>query len=167
MRLFSSCHADTSRKIQKNILNVKSKRSMKTQDRNVNWKHESKTWTENVKPLILVFQALQRSKFRTKFRLSSKDAAYVESKGTTEIRIHARKFIVERLAPAQPPNDGKQTPYRGHPVFTAQHATATCCRTCLMKWHEIPKNIDLNDEQIDHAVAAIMEWIENQVGSNA
>ncbi len=29
---------------------------------------------------------------------------------------------------AEPRNDGKQTPFRGHPVFTAQHATATCCR---------------------------------------
>lgn len=33
---------------------------------------------------------------------------------------------------------GRQTPYRGHPVFVAQHAAATCCRTCLERWHAIP-----------------------------
>jgi hypothetical protein len=35
-------------------------------------------------------------------------------------------FLSKRLAAASPPNDGKQTPFKGHPVFTVQHATATC-----------------------------------------
>ncbi len=25
---------------------------------------------------------------------------------------------------------------KGHPVFVAQHATATCCRECIRKWHK-------------------------------
>lgn len=54
------------------------------------------------------------------------------------IRSHASDFVRTRLAPAQIPNDGKQTPMRGHPVFLAQHATGCCCRGCLYKWHRIP-----------------------------
>lgn len=36
---------------------------------------------------------------------------------------HPRDFIAKRPAPAIPANDGKQTPFRGYPVFGAQHAT--------------------------------------------
>lgn len=40
------------------------------------------------------------------------------------IEKHAIDFVEKRLAPAYIPNDGKQTPFKGHPVFIAQHATA-------------------------------------------
>lgn len=45
---------------------------------------------------------------------------------------HARDFISKRI-PAVILNDGKQTPMKNHPVFIAQHATASCCRGCLYK----------------------------------
>jgi len=48
------------------------------------------------------------------------------------IEQHARDFVNECLAPELPKNDGKQTPMKNHPVFIAQHATATCCRKCLI-----------------------------------
>ena len=76
------------------------------------------------------------------------------------IRIHSKDFIEKRLAPAIIPNDGKQTPMKGHPVFIAQHATATCCRNCLYKWHHIPKDVELNCSQQQYVVAVIMRWIE-------
>ena len=80
-----------------------------------------------------------QSKFRSRFRLSDKDRAYIALKGWNVITEQARRFVIERLAPALPENDGKQTPMRGHVVFIAQHATATCCRGCLVKWHNIRK----------------------------
>lgn len=51
---------------------------------------------------------------------------------------------------------------RGHPVFIAQHATATCCRGCIEKWHKIPKKIELSDNQQKYLVSIIMEWIKHQ-----
>ena len=60
---------------------------------------------------------------------------YLDRKGLDVVLAHAADFIEKRLAPAYPTNDGKQTPMRKHPVFVAQHATATCCRGCLEKWH--------------------------------
>jgi hypothetical protein len=78
------------------------------------------------------------------------------------IRKHAHDLIAKRLAPAQPRNDGKQTPYRGHPVFVAQHATATCCRSCLERNHEIPKGRDLTNEEQDYVVDVICRWIERE-----
>ena len=66
---------------------------------------------------------------------------------------------------AEPANDGKQTPMKGHPVFIAEHATATCCRECLYKWHKIKKGEKLTDKQIDYIVNVIMEWIKKNIQS--
>ena len=84
-----------------------------------------------------LFAALARFRFRSRFRLCAKEAAYLDSKGIEVVLGHAADFVRDRLAPAQPHNDGRQTPMRGHPVFIAQHATATCRRPCLAKWHGI------------------------------
>ena len=90
---------------------------------------------------------LQRSAFRTKFHLSEQDRQYIADKGMETIQRHAADFIRTRLAPASIPNDGKQTPMRGHPVFIAQHACACCCRGCLNKWYKVPKNKELSESQ--------------------
>ncbi|HBB44544.1 MAG TPA: DUF4186 domain-containing protein, partial [Clostridiales bacterium] len=57
----------------------------------------------------------------------------------------------------------KQTPMHGHPVFVAQHATATCCRGCLCKWHKIEQNKQLSESEQQFVVGLIMEWIKNQM----
>jgi hypothetical protein len=67
------------------------------------------------------------------------------------------------VAPAAPHKDGKQTPYRGHPVFVAQHATATCCRTCLERWHELSKGRELTPEQQRYVVDVICRWIDREL----
>ena len=92
-------------------------------------------------------EKLNMSKFRSSFHLNEKDKEYVRSKGMNVIRSHAADFIRTRLAPAVIPNDGKQTPMRGHPVFKAQHACACCCRGCLNKWYKVPKNKELSESQ--------------------
>ena len=110
-----------------------------------------------------ILNSLSKSNFRSKFHLKQKDKNYVNEKGMDKIREHAYDFINKRLAPAIIPNDGKQTPMRGHPVFIAQHATATCCRGCLYKWYKIKSGVDLNKEQIDYIVNVIMAWIEKEM----
>ena len=103
---------------------------------------------------------LQRSDFRRKFHLSQKDREYVRCKGMDVIRSHAADFIAKRLAPAQIPNDGRQTPMRGHPVFIAQHACACCCRGCLEKWYRVPKGRALTGDEQERIVRLLMRWIE-------
>lgn len=106
---------------------------------------------------------LQRSAFRTKFHLSEQDRQYIADKGMETIQRHAADFIRTRLAPASIPNDGKQTPMRGHPVFIAQHATATCCRGCLAKWHDIPAGRELTDREQHYVVQVIHRWLVIQM----
>lgn len=118
---------------------------------------------ENIKDFneswLLLKERLKRSRFRSRFTLSSKDLSYIDEKGIETIRKHAVDFIVKRLSPEFPPNDGKQTPMRGHPVFIAQHATATCCRDCLLKWHGIKTGKKLDDGEKDYIVNILMSWI--------
>lgn len=109
-----------------------------------------------------LFAALARSAFRSRFKLGPKERAYRDSKGLEIILRHAGDFIATKLAPAHPVNDGKQTPMRGHPVFIAQHATATCCRGCLEKWHRIPQGRSLSDTECDYVRNVIAVWLERQ-----
>lgn len=102
-------------------------------------------------------------RFRTKFHLRGRDAALVQLHGRETILAHAHDLIARRLAPALPYKDGKQTPYRGHPVFVAQHATATCCRSCLERWHDIPRGRELDPGERDYAVDVIWRWIEREL----
>ena len=110
-------------------------------------------------------EALSKSKFRSSFNLKEKDKKYIQDKGLDKIEEHAYDFITKRLAPKDIQNDGKQTPMRGHPVFIAQHATATCCRGCLYKWHKIRQGKDLSEKEIKYVVDIIMEWISRQINS--
>ena len=106
-----------------------------------------------------IFTALRESTFRRKFRLGTTESAYLREKGLNVVLTHAADFIEKRLAPAEPANDGKQTPLRNHPVFIAQHATATCCRGCLQKWHAIPKGRVLETAEKRYILEVIETWL--------
>lgn len=115
---------------------------------------------QNIKVLLY---NLSQSKFRNSFHLSEKDVQYINQKGMKTIQNHAMDLIQKRLSPMNLVNDGKQTPMRGHPVFVAQHATATCCRKCLFKWHHIVPNKQLTSLEEKYIVNLIMSWIQKEM----
>ena len=108
-----------------------------------------------------LFKALAKSPFRRRFHLAPRERAYLNNKSLPNVLEHAADFIEKRLAPAAPENDGKQTPFRGHPVFVAQHATATCCRSCLQKWHKIPRGRALTNEEQSYILRVIERWLKS------
>ncbi len=110
-----------------------------------------------------ILEKLQKSNFRSKFHLKDTDKAYIKRVGVDKIREHAYSFIEKRLAIYPTIHDGKQTPYKGHPVFIAEHGTATCCRGCLYKWYHIPKDRALTKKEVDYIVGLIMKWIEKEL----
>ena len=116
-----------------------------------------------MRSLDAVFPALAASAFRRRFHLTPKDRDYLTTHGLSAVMVQGEELIARRLAPADPPNDGKQTPFRGHPVFVAQHATGTCCRGCLEKWHDIPRGAALTDEQQAHVIAALERWLRAEL----
>lgn len=110
-------------------------------------------------------EKLKKSAFRARFHLSPKDISYIDEKGMETIRRHCADFVASRLAPAVIPNDGKQTPMGGHPVFIAQHACACCCRGCLEKWYRVPKGRALSANEQERIVRLLMAWIEREYNS--
>lgn len=109
------------------------------------------------------FTRLQKSTFRARFHLTGKDRQYIAGKGMDTIQRHAVDIVRMRLASANIPNDGKQTPMRGHPVFIAQHACACCCRGCLSKWYHIPSGRELTENEQERIVKLLIAWIERQL----
>ena len=113
-----------------------------------------------------LFIKLNNSNFRNSFRLKGKELEYLKSHGIDEILNHARNFVQSRLAPSNIPNDGKQTPFKNHPVFVAQHATATCCRACLEKWHGIARGKELSEKEVGYVIKVIRQWLINKSTDN-
>lgn len=110
------------------------------------------------------FQRLASSPFRRKFRLQGRELAYLQTWGIDHVLKQGKDLILQRVAPALPRNDGKQTPWRNHPIFVAQHATATCCRGCLEKTHGIAKGQALSGEELSYVLDVLRKWLENQSG---
>jgi hypothetical protein len=107
--------------------------------------------------------AIGEEPFRARFHLRGRERALVELRGLQAIRRHAEDVIARRLAPAMPRKDGRQTPFRGHPVFVAQHATGTCCRSCLERNHQIERGHELAASEREYVVDVIMRWIEREI----
>jgi hypothetical protein len=113
--------------------------------------------------LDMLFAKLATSSFRNQFHLRQREWDYLQQKGMATVLDHAQAFVQERLAPAYPRNDGKQTPWGNHPVFVAQHATATCCRKCLQKWHGIPNGRSLSDTEQQYILQVIERWLRTEL----
>ena len=111
---------------------------------------------------MILFKKLNMSKFRSSFKLKEKDIEYINLKGMDVIRNHCIDFVNKRLSNINTFIDGKQTPMKGHPVFIAMHATATCCRNCMYKWHHIPVKKALTESEKNYVVDLIMAWIKNE-----
>ena len=109
------------------------------------------------------FARLAKSKFRSRFKLTETDRRYIADKGMETIRRHAVDFVAQKLAPAQPKNDGRQTPMRGHPIFKAMHGSAMCCRGCMEKWWHVKRGVPLSAAQQKKAVDFLVAWVERRL----
>ena len=133
----------------------------------------SPTWHQRWQALLLplpqeqwrqLWARLGQSRFRRRFALREPERTYARHLGLLRVAAHAQGIVRRRLAPARVPRDGKQTPYRGHPVFVAQHATATCCRKCLALWHALPRGRALDPHEQRYVVAVILRFLLEQLG---
>jgi len=107
---------------------------------------------------------LARSKQIPSLDMGDPEKEYVHSRGVDILKLHAADFVRKRLAPAEPKNDGRQTPLKGHPVFIAQHATGTSDRIKLEKFHGIKEGIELTEKEIAYIVGIIIRWIKEKTG---
>lgn len=121
----------------------------------VDW---SRVHGRNIGDASYTFGALKQEWIRHRFfhtPIDERAVAHARRKGRPALIAAARHRLDKALAPAQPVRDGQQTPFTGNSIYYAQHATATCCRTCLAYWHDIPKGRPLTDEELEYCTALI------------
>jgi hypothetical protein len=88
---------------------------------------------------------------------------HAQRKGRTLLKQAARDRLQKYLAPADPPRDGRQTPLEGNAIYYAQHATATCCRTCLEYWHDVPKGRSLTPKELDYCATLVDLFLDEKL----
>ncbi|MYV97694.1 DUF4186 family protein [Streptomyces sp. SID3343] len=115
-------------------------------------------------PLGARLDAIAKTASRSRFQLSGRERTLAETLGETGLRWYTYDRVARRIGPAKPAKDGKQTPYRGHPVFVAQHATGTCCRDCLEELHGIAKGNQLDKAELNYVVNVICLWLTREIG---
>ena len=112
------------------------------------------------------FTALQHELIRHHFfhrEVDEKAANHAKRKGRHALKEAARDRLRKYLAPAEPPRDGYQTPLEGSAIFYAQHATATCCRTCLEYWHDIPKGQKLTEREFAYCAELVDLFLDTKL----
>ncbi|WP_271669532.1 DUF4186 family protein [Bradyrhizobium sp. CCBAU 51627] len=112
------------------------------------------------------FESLQHELIRHHFfhRPVDEDAMrHAQRKGRIALKDAARDRLRKYLAVAEPPRDGRQTPLQGNAIYYAQHATATCCRTCLEYWHDIPKGRPLRAEEFNYCATLVDLFLDQKL----
>ncbi len=97
--------------------------------------------------------------------------AYAFKLGRKRLKERLRKLIWDRVghAPASELyRDGYQTSWGTTPagpniLYFAQHATASCCRSCVAEWHGISKDRSLRESELDYLTALAMLYIEDRL----
>ena len=118
----------------------------------VNWRRVHR---RDLSDVTYTFDALKYEMIRHHFwhiPLSQKAVRYALRKGCTGLSKTILKQIRRLVGSASPAYDGRQTPRetspRANAIHYAQHATASCCRTCIKEWHGIPHGRELNNREI-------------------
>jgi hypothetical protein len=96
-------------------------------------------------------------------RLTQRKRNYALKKGRVGVRIAAEKRIRSRVAPKEPVKDGALTPWNGDILDYAQHATASCCRTCIAEWHGIQSGRELTENEIRYLTDLLCLYVAERV----
>ena len=81
-------------------------------------------------------------------KIDEKARNHALRKGRIALEAALGKRLASSVGPELPYKDGAQTPMSGNIIFYAQHATASCCRTCIEYWHGIPKGRLLSPDEL-------------------
>lgn len=110
-----------------------------------------------------VFKRLKKSSICNKFQLREHEWSYLANRGLDGILLEGRTLIIQRYKECESTHCCKNSPIRHHPILVALHATGTCCRESLFKWHGIDKSIDLREKDIFYILLILKEWFVRQV----
>lgn len=84
-------------------------------------------------------------------------------KGRVALLASAEKRLATSVGRESPYRDGQQTPFSGNVLYYAQHATASCCRTCIEYWHDIPKGRALTAEELTYLGGLVTRYVADRL----
>lgn len=88
---------------------------------------------------------------------------YALRKGRIELLEAAEKRIRTAFGKPAGAFDWCGTSWEGNPIHYAQHATATCCRKCIEKWHGIPPDRELKEDEIGYLTRLVILYLEDRL----
>ncbi len=134
-------------------------------DRSLEW---SRIRNLDVDDLAFVIAALRTEYIRAQF-WSIEPNQWAKNYGIRKGRIAlldgTAVFVRKRVGPPKDAFDGRRvpwphkTPEKMNPYFNAQHATATCCRTCIETWYGIAPEQSLSNQAITFFAALINQFV--------
>lgn len=78
-------------------------------------------------------------------------------------KAEVKKILAKSIRVCRP-DDGRQTPYYGNPVYYAQHGLGCCCRKCLEKFYGVPKTAVLSEDDLEYFSSLIMMFVDEAIG---
>ncbi len=130
----------------------------------IDWK---RVHQNNIKDAKFIFMSMKNELIRHVFwhtPINKEAIDIVLNSPKDEMRIHAKKTLKSKIGNSHNAWDGRQTPKTGKEIVNyAQHATATCCRKCLEYWHNIKKEEDLTESQLEFCTSLVMYYIEERI----
>ena len=88
---------------------------------------------------------------------------YARRKGKIGMQKALKHRVRKSLGGPANAYDGRQTPVEDSPrvnaVHFAQHATASCCRSCAEYWFGIPKDRSLKEDEISYLTQLGMRYV--------
>lgn len=115
--------------------------------------------------VVLLFSELRKELIREHMwtKPFDEDAARKAAKlDRAALRERARRRLASSVGRPAGAWDGRQTPMEGDVIFYAQHATATCCRKCMLYWHGIDKDSPLSEEEQDYCLFMVDRFLDDR-----
>lgn len=125
----------------------------------VDW---SRVYRQDLGDVAHTFEALNHELIRHHFwhvALDQHAINYALRKGRKGIRETALNRIKKSVGAPRHPLEGRQTPFEGNPIYYAQHAVAACCRACIEEWHDIPRDQELSEEEIQYLTELVILYV--------
>lgn len=133
--------------------------------------HDSIDWNRihknDVNDAKYIFDSLNKELMRKVFDTIEIEKEAIQSAkklSREELKANAKKTLSTRIKKFNSFIDNRQTPLGKEDIVNyAQHATGTCCRKCLETWHNIPKEQELNEVQLNFCVDLVMLYVDEKL----
>jgi len=122
-------------------------------------------WERDPNDIENTFKSLKYEFIRHHYwhkEFDEKAVNYALRKGKIELINTVEKRIRASVKAPVDAFDGRRTKWEGNPIHYGQHATATCCRKCIERWHNVPRDEELTEKQVKYFTHLVIMFLEER-----